>query len=409
MWPCSTLQPRDFLHLLSHSNIGTNVIKLLDLNDRRNLRLVATPLKAAVDSTVEILHLDQSDAAASVGSLLNTSWDIKGVYMLNKPCDFDPNKLMQILSAAPAWPKLTVLDLTQLPDSISQQQKDEIKALVTARNLSPTNSLRKLVVPTLGINDADIKRLSQTPWAGTLNRINLEGNAFGHKGVKIIMEGIQELVELELAQNSALGNELLEVLKSKPLTKLEELDIRNNGITDAQRIVELCRELTSLERLYLTSNTLNNNGLKTLGTGVFPNLLVLEVGNCGFDGEGLAHLVSAGKRAFPKLTSLALDENILGISGMEALALNPWELGRLFIGTCELGRPEVAALAKGRFEHLIRLELDGNTDLDAEALIPLALYGYMPRLNVLNLKDTAVDDPDALAAEFISAFQSRQR
>lgn len=109
----------------------------------------------------------------------------------------------------------------------------------------------------------------------TIKVLSLEGNPIGPQGVKTILKhcSTSSLVTLDLV-NTGLGNEGMpyvgELLRNTK-TRLRCLSLRNNGISDTSSITDALEANSTLERISLSFNQLNDSNVRDFSRAILRN------------------------------------------------------------------------------------------------------------------------------------------
>jgi Leucine Rich repeat len=239
----------------------------------------------------------------------------------------------------------------------------------------PGTQLLSLTLTACGIDDEQLQRLMQAPFATRLISLTLSmhsssprGNSFTRLGVAAVASACTGLTELVLAKSffSHPDGYSLEVARGN-MPNLRRLNFAGSEITaiDMQRLAHV--EWNDLKYLDLTKAQITSDGVAAWATAAWcGSLAMLDLSGCYIRDEGIIELVRAN---FKSLLTLHLDDNELGPMGVTTLAANA-----------------------ARFPLLQRLHLDGAGSLDAATLEAVATAPWNKHLSHLSLIDCHIED-----------------
>ena len=364
------------------------VFAALEWADRRALRLAHPQLRDAVGEATTKLQADLMDAAAARPLTphhwprleeLTVSWpDLAALEALGSGAwaslrsiciDQHASLALDVTSAralvAALWrmPALRALELR------SVRLSDEAAAeLFRASRVEGAPQLRELSIRHARLTLAAARMLASAGWR--LEALNLWGNEdLGAAGVAALVAAptFLALRSLDLSDCGLDAAALLAVANAH--WPLEELDLSQNDFSAAAAaavtaLAALSR-IACLRCLHVGSCKLSAAGFKALVEATWPALDDLVADNAAVAFDGPHALGAAAFAGFPALEVLDLHEVRLGEAGAALLASRRWpRLGDLYVSGCAMGDGGLAALARGDWAALWRIDLRWN-DLGA--------------------------------------------
>jgi uncharacterized protein (TIGR02996 family) len=247
------------------------------------------------------------------------------------------------------WPRLRTLSLERNPLG-----EAGMRALAQAR----FSALRSLDLSWATLDLPALRALVACPWVGQLDRLVLSGT-FDDEEARLLADcdALANLRHLELSGlrigpagvSALLNSRKLAALRTLVLTSRIECD--PTGLRDG---------LPSLTALSLHGGKVTKKGVQALAaSSLAPRLRHLDLSRIGLDPEFCAAL---SVPAFAGLRSLDLSYHAVGDAGTAALAKGPFQhLVRLGLNGCDLRNAAVKALLRAdAFPSLSLLELDWN-------------------------------------------------
>lgn len=297
---------------------------------------------------------------------------------------------------------------------------------------------RNLDISDNGLGDAGLAGLLGAPHLAALRGLSVAGNKVTSAGAALLSGAMPQLAELDISDNplddsgaealaSALARMRISTLRARNCGftgegvvallragagRLQHVDLGRNPLrAKGVEALARARELSSVERLDLSETECGAGGGRALTES--PNLSCLrylELNSNQLGDEG-ARALADGARAFPRLESLSLADNRLGVRAAAALAASPIaaHLSMLDLSYNPLGDAGIEAVAQYPGWHSLRELRLVDTDLSMSgAAIVMTAPGtsLLYRLQISRNAIAGQVDMHSLNRDVISRMES---
>ncbi len=210
---------------------------------------------------------------------------------------------------------------------------------------------------------------------------------------------LEKIEKLNLSGN-LINNEGIKPLIDCNFPNLKNIDLSENKIgPDGIENLAKCTFVSNLEGIDLSSNDFSNEAMKRLAKCDFKNLTSLELSGNKISNEGIEHLTRC--LSLNKLNILDLSDNKIEREGIEQFSKceHLSNLECLDLGSNKVGKEGVKNLSKCEFlQNLISLDLSDN-DIGNEGLDHLSSCSFLKNLTSLDLWS---NDINSEGLEFLS-------
>ncbi len=226
-------------------------------------------------------------------------------------------------------------------------EKEVLRRLLRAPVLS---GVCGLILSGAEEGNALLRELAKMPEMGRLRYVSLVENGVDWKGLKALLDAPSRGVWEELTLQEKIGEKGAEVLAGAALKGLRVLSLRAAGL-DALSCEKLSSAawLEDVERLDVSENDLDANGLTALFGGKWSRLTTLWAEDLGLEADGMEAWVASLAGRGVLLRELSLCGNPVREQGIAALLTSG--VGRdvriLRLAGCEVGGADWSELGKG--------------------------------------------------------------
>jgi uncharacterized protein (TIGR02996 family) len=237
--------------------------------------------------------------------------------------------------------------------------------------------------------------VAASPRLAQLVGLDLTGNRLTNKDLRALLRSpyLAGLEALTLTGARASGSEA-QVLAGWPgLARLRRLDLSYSGLKAGDLLALPGMRLAALTHLDLSGCAVSPDDIDAL-SGAAPALTSLVLESRNVRAEVIAALASS--RLAGRLESLALDRVDVGPEALRVLADRAARLRRLRLRWTDMGPDLTDALASGRIDSLVCLDLSFG-DLSADAVRRLVSCPALEGLRHLDLSCTDFGDEGARA------------
>lgn len=308
-----------------------------NIGDKGIARLVHAPFA----HTLELLNLRETGATpAGITALAKSK-----KFLALKSLDLSYNGLFED----------GIIALAQAPFAHNLESLNVSRTFLTeagVQTLSKPDAFPALKSLDLSHNRVDIAALTNAPFAGNLESLNLRCTLLDSTDISLLSRpnALPELKELNLAYNK-ITIQGFNALTNAPFAhNLESLNLAGTGmVKTATEIVSKPNAFVALKKLNIASNKIGDRGIATLAHAPFASKLEsLNLSEASITAIGIETL--SQPNAFPALKELNLAHNNIGTQSLTALMNAP------FAHTLELLNLEATGISIGYLRRLLYLQ-----------------------------------------------------